>query len=277
MLKKLVILSASALLITAGIAGASHAWSKYHWDKSTADSTANPLQLGDNLSTAAWDASLAVASTDWNQSVLKNAVVAGASNANCDPTSGRVEVCNGEYGDNGWLGIASIWVKKGKSGHITQGVVKLNDTYFDSPQYDTQAWRDMVTCQEIGHTFGLGHQDENFSNANLGSCMDYTSDPDGTILGQLDNRYPNQHDYDEMTEIYSHLNSTDGGSPGPGNGNGKGGGKGKPKKVGSPNIDLNNPSAWGEAIKQDAQGKNSVYRRELGNGQTLITHVLWAE
>ena len=27
--------------------------------------------------------------------------------------------------------------------------------------------------QEIGHTFGLDHQDENFSNANLGSCMDY--------------------------------------------------------------------------------------------------------
>jgi hypothetical protein len=32
-------------------------------------------------------------------------------------------------------------------------------------------------CQEVGHTFGLDHQDENFNNTNLGTCMDYTNDP----------------------------------------------------------------------------------------------------
>ena len=48
----------------------------------------------------------------------------------------------------------------------------------------------------------------------------------------------------------------------------------KPKKAG-PNIDLNNPSEWGRAIKQDAQGKNSLFERDLGNGQVLITHVFW--
>ena len=262
-----------AALLVAGVASASHSWGKYHWDKSTAETIANPLELGNNLNTPAWNASLAVASGDWNNSVLKNSVVAGGSDANCDPTSGRVEVCNAQYGENGWLGIASIWATRGKSNHITQGVVKVNDTYFNMPQYDTQAWRDFVMCQEVGHEFGLDHQDENFSNANLGTCMDYTSDPDGTVLGQLDNRHPNAHDYEEMDAIYAHLNSTDGGGTGPGKGNG--GGNGKPKGVGA-NFDLDDPSSWGRAIRQDARGNDSLFVRNLGNGQVVVTHVTWA-
>jgi len=259
-----------ALLVGAGIASANHSWGKYHWDISTEQSVANPLELGDNL-TAGWGTYLATASTDWNLSVLKNEVVAGGSDSSCSPTSGRVEVCNSEYGQNGWLGIASIWATRGKNNHITQGVVKLNDTYFNMSAYNSDAWRLFVMCQEVGHEFGLDHQDENFSNTNLGTCMDYTNDPDGTIYDQLDNQKPNTHDYDEMIDIYAHLNSPDSGDGGPGNGNGK-----KPKKVRT-NIDLNDPSAWGRAVKQDAQGKNSVYVRELDNGQTLITHVLWAQ
>ncbi|HDY73054.1 MAG TPA: hypothetical protein ENH86_00575 [Candidatus Jorgensenbacteria bacterium] len=275
-MKKIFLISLLALLLVAGTAGASHSWGKYHWDISTDDSIASPLELGDNLTSLAWDNSLAGGSSDWNLSVLRNQVVAGASNANCDPTSGRVEVCNGEYGNNGWLGVASIWVKRGRSGHIVQGVVMVNDTYFNTSPYDTQAWRNLVMCQEVGHTFGLGHQDEDFSNANLGTCMDYTNDPDGTLFGQLDNQHPNQHDLDMMTEIYAHLNSTDSGSgPGKGNGKGNGGGKGKPSLAGA-NIDLNDPSSWGQAIKQDAQGNNSLFQRDLENGQVLITHVIWA-
>jgi hypothetical protein len=92
------------------------------------------------------------------------------------------EVCNWKYGNNGWLGLAQIWIS---GGHITQGVSKNNDTYFDTSTYDTPAWRQFVTCQEIGHTFGLGHQDEDFYNANLGSCMDYTVNP---ILNQHPDR-----------------------------------------------------------------------------------------
>jgi hypothetical protein len=263
------LLFASSLAI---VVNANHAWGKYHWDKSTADTLASPLVLGDNLTTAAWKDSLSGnvnlgisgASFDWNLSVLKNTVVIG-NNTSCNPTSGQVEICNGEYGTNGWLGIASIWATRGKNNHITQGVVKVNDTYYNTAQYDTPAWRDLVMCQEVGHTFGLDHQDENHSNANLGTCMDYTNDPES-------NRHPNQHDYDMLTEIYAHLNSTDGGG---GGGNGRGGGKGKPADAGVP-INLNNPSEWGQAIKQDAQGRNSLFKRNLPNGQVLVTHVTWA-
>ena len=58
------------------VANANNSWSKYHWDLSTAESTTNPLNLGDNLTTSAWDNSLAGASSDWNESVLQNQVVA---------------------------------------------------------------------------------------------------------------------------------------------------------------------------------------------------------
>ena len=50
--------------------------------------------------------------------------------------------------------LAQIWVS-GKP--ITQGATKVNNTYFDTPTYDTSAWRNLVMCQEVGHTLGLDH------------------------------------------------------------------------------------------------------------------------
>lgn len=272
-----------AVASLAAVAYANHSWGNYHWDLSTADTTSNPLDIGDNLSTTAWNSSLMGASVDWNNSVLINEVVAGASNSNCDPTLGRVEVCNGEYGDNGWLGIAQIWTYRGKNrDHIAQGVVKVNDTYFNRPAYDTQAWRNFVMCQEVGHTFGLAHQDETFDDQNLGSCMDYTDDPDGTIKNQLDNQHPNQHDFDELAEIYAHLNGTSGGGGGD---DGDGSDGGKPDKCDpwpscKKNGDLpsavtqNGPAQWGTAVAQDALGRNSRFVRN-SNGYEITTHVLW--
>lgn len=272
--KLLGVLPALALLLVAGVASADHAWSKYHWNLSTEDTIENPLPLGDNLGTAAWRGSLDGASVDWNNSVLKNAVAAGTSNANCDPTLGQVEVCNSAYGDNGWLGIAQIWVYRGKDGHIAQGVVKVNDTYFSAAPYNTSPWRNFVMCQEVGHTFGLGHQDENFTNQNLGTCMDYTNDPDGTRFGQLNNEHPNQHDYDMMQSTYAHLN--DPASGGPGNSGGKGGGK-KGELPASALVSLPGPAEWGQGVATDAQGRTSLYKRALGGGIDVVTHVFWAE
>ncbi len=276
--KRVAIVTGLVLLLVgfAAVAYAGNSWSGYHWDISTADSTADPLDLGDNLNTFEWGQSLNGASSDWNvlngiDSVLNNEVVPGTSNANCDPTSGLVEVCNGDYGDNGWLGIAQVWVKRGRSGHILQGVVKVNDTYFNTPKYNTQPWRDFVMCQEVGHTLGLDHQDTNFGNANLGTCMDYTDNPSRDD-GNGSNLQPNADDYATMENVYAHLNSTDGGS-GPGGGNGRGK---KPKGVGA-DIDLNNPTAWGQAIRVDAQGNGSLYERHLANGETLFTFVTWVD
>jgi hypothetical protein len=189
--------AALATLATPGVAQANHSWGGYHWAR-----TSNPftVTLIDNVD-ANWDSYLRTTSTDWTKStVLDTTVVAGSGNARtCKATAGQVRVCNAAYGNTGWLGIASISITGDT--HITQGTVKLNDTYFSTAQYNTPAYRNLVSCQEVGHTFGLAHQDEIFTNPNLGTCMDYTNDPST-------NQHPNQHDYDELVTIYSHLDST---------------------------------------------------------------------
>ena len=217
--------------------------------------TSNPftLKLGDNV-TSVWDSYLATSSSDWSQStVLDTTIVAGAATGGqCGATSGRVEVCNSTYGNNGWLGLASISITGGT--HITQGTVKLNDTYFNTAQYNTPAWRNMVMCQEVGHTFGLAHQDEDFTNANLNTCMDYTNLPES-------NQHPNAHDYDQLVSIYSHLDTT--------TTVGMSVAKGKPQ-VG------NAPSSWGTLVSGNAHEGAATYVRDFGGGNKVVTHVLWA-
>jgi hypothetical protein len=163
-----------ALALALGtVASADHSWGGYHWARS-----GNPFTvvLGDNVDSR-WDSWLAEASGDWSAStVLDTTISGGQAKGNCKPPDGRVEVCNSNYGFNGWLGVAQIWVS---GDHIVKGAVKLNDSYHDVAPYNEPGWRDLVVCQEVGHIFGLGHQDENFDNGNLGTCMDYTSDPDG--------------------------------------------------------------------------------------------------
>jgi len=243
---------------SASLALADHSWGGYHWAR-----TANPftIKLGDNVSSA-WDAYLAQTSSDWTaSSVIDTAIVAGGTNAtkgrntpkNCLPTNGRAEVCNAKYGSNGWLGIAQVWVS---GTHITQGAVKMNDTYFNTSSYNTPAWRNLVMCQEVGHVLGLDHQDEDFSNVALGTCMDYTSDP-------TPNQHPNQHDYDMLEEIYAHLDTTTTVS----------------HSVASLPADTDNsdPKAWGREIERSVDGRASLFELDLGKGKKVFTHVFWAE
>lgn len=201
-MRRLPLSAAVALLVSAALAGsaaASHSWNGYHWARQ-----ANPftVMLGDDVSTQ-WDAYLSNAASDWSQSTagnpLRAAVVPGSTTPKqCRATLGRVEVCNAAYGNRGWLGVATIWVNQS---HITQGTVKLNDTYYaPGSKYDTPIWRASVTCQEVGHMFGLDHQDE--SGADFHTCMDYAATPDA------DNTHPNTHDYEELAAIYAHLDSS---------------------------------------------------------------------
>jgi len=89
------------------IANANHTWSKYHWDIASADPQNQTLAISENLS-GKWDSSFASASADWNASVLKHFVLPNGTNSACIPVLGRVEVCNADYGNTGWLGIAQV-------------------------------------------------------------------------------------------------------------------------------------------------------------------------
>lgn len=185
------------LAVSAAPATASHSWGSYHWAR-----TSNPftVPLGDNVSNTSasnWEAALATAAGDWTaSSVLDSPVVAGLTTGRkCRPTNGRIEVCNARYGYNGWLGLAQIWVS---GGHILRATTKVNDTYLNSAFYNSTN-KQHVMCQEIGHGYGLGHQDE--SGADLNTCMDYAD--------ALDNPSPNAHDYEQLETIYnSHTDAT---------------------------------------------------------------------
>jgi hypothetical protein len=257
MLKTTILSVAAIALLTTGCvmdelgneAQDSHSWGNYHWAR-----TSNPftIKLGDNVDSN-WQQYLVDADNDWDSSnVLDTTIVAGGTKARrCAATTGQVEVCNAAYGNTGWLGIAGIYAS---GDHITKGYVKLNDTYYaPGTSYDTPAWRRLVTCQEVGHTFGLGHQDENFNNNNLNTCMDYTNSPDS-------NQHPNNHDYQLLSSIYNHLDST--------------------TTVGV-RADTETAAAdeddFGELIEVSLSGTRETYRKELGNGEVLVRHVTWAD
>jgi hypothetical protein len=245
-------LAATALLLAASPALTDHAWQNYHLARKT-----NPvlLKVGDNV-TSAWDSYLTEAIADWSASSLLDLtkVTGGTRPKNCRPTSGRIEVCNAWYGYNGWLGIAQVWIS---GSHITQGVVKVNDAYFSTKTYNTFQWKSLVMCQEIGHTIGLDHNDENFATDDTGTCMDYTRTPGG-------NEDPNAHDYQQLQTIYAHLDSTT---------------TVKTKAAAAPSTDDGgeSPADWGRAVAFTADGKPRVFLKRLGNGRWLRTHVTWIE
>jgi hypothetical protein len=232
------------------VAYANHSWGNYHWAR-----TSNPLQLklGDNV-TSAWDSYLVTTSADWSASrVIDTTIVAGQANSkNCRPTAGRVEVCNATYGNNGWLGIAQVWVS---GGHITQGAVKMNDSYFNTAKYNQPAWKNLVMCQEVGHTLGLDHQDENFSNTPLGTCMDYSNDPNP-------NQHPDSHDYAQLETMYGHTDNTTTATSAPPAMN---------------DMDFTGPRQWGRVVRSSKGGRSETYELDFGGGHKIFTFVIWAE
>lgn len=246
--KKKLVLAA----VLAGVAApvvASHSWNNYHWARTTAELQ---VPVGDNVN-AVWQSYLDTAVVDWNKStVINSPLVAGSVNPKrCNAIAGTIQVCNERYGRTGWLGIASIWLS---NGHISQGTTKVNDTYFNTAQYNTPAWRALVMCQEIGHDYGLGHQDEDFNTDDTTSCMDYTNLPEG-------NEHPDAHDYQQLLDIYNHTESgtsvmsrsaTSNGEPG------------------------DTPADWGRAVHFTRDGRPDVFVQDLGGGNRKITHVFWA-
>lgn len=229
-------------------AGASNSWGNYHWAR-----TNNPftIKVVDSM-TSSWDGKLNAAISDWNSSSVMNVVKeAGSDSAStrrrCSAVAGKIRSCNSTYGRNGWLGLAQIWAS---GSHITQGTAKMNDTYLASSSY-TETNRQQVICQEIGHAFGLDHQDT--SGADLNTCMDYSD--------ALDNPSPNAHDYSQLESIYAHLDSTTTIASMP---------------AGFVNADVNVRETWGQKVAESADGRTALFIRDFGKGFKIYTFVIWA-
>lgn len=246
---------AAILVGTAGPVQANNAWSTYHWARG-----ANPftLQIGNNMTAGDWNSYLKAASSDWSSSTggnpLRTSLVAGAGKKRCGAVSGRVEVCNGTYGQNGWLGLAQVWLS---GGHISQGTAKMNDSYFNQATYNNPNEKLHVVCQEVGHTFGLDHQSTDGTTQN--SCMDYFSNT-GANAGSTASTHPNDHDYAQLATIYSHLDATTTiANAAPVRGFGAAGADGNGTPAGA------------------SKARGNWYVQDLGNGRTLVTHIYWAD
>jgi hypothetical protein len=83
--------------------------------------------------------------------------------------------------------------------------------------------------------------------------MDYTNNPET-------NQHPNQHDYDELTLIYSHLDTVNTVSQ---------------TTASIANGNFENRSDWGRELKNN--GHVAKYERDLGFGRKLFTFVVLAE
>jgi len=104
----------------------------------------------------------------------KNSIVLALSKRNetvdraCDPWTGKIKVCNDDYGETGWRGLNSVVLSFGS---IVASSAKMNEYYLAGAGYEE---RQYTMCHEIGHGFGLPHTDEAFWNRPRGNCMDYS-------------------------------------------------------------------------------------------------------
>jgi hypothetical protein len=219
------------------------------------------LKLGDNLTSADWKSHLAQTSKDWNSAntPVLTAIVAGQARKRCSMVAGTTQVCNGTYGNNGWLGLASINIVDGT--HITQGSAKMNDTYFNTAKYNNPNEREHVMCQEVAHTFGLDHQSTDGSSLN--TCMDYFSNT-GANAGSTLSTQPNKHDFDELNIIYAHLDSTTTVAAM------------TPLSAQASEVS-EDPNSWGQLMRQSDNGRSSTYERFERDGSRTLTHVYWTQ
>ncbi len=266
-MKKLLAAGVAALFVS-GASLADHSWSTYHWARTTTSFNLTFI----NSTTSNWDSYVSSAVADWSQSSVLNMVedtlgdTSNKTRRRCTGPAGQVRVCNLAYGNTGWLGIAGISIDT--NGHITTGYTKLNDSYFDTPYYDSPQWRLSVTCQELGHNVGLGHQDENFNNTSLESCMDYQDPPW---------EFANAHDFEQLETIYGHTDSYDSYAGDGGGNNGGGGGCNAPPGKGCNKSDIGSQNAnagWG--ISLGRRGQHETFMRIDPDGTRHIVHVYWA-
>lgn len=159
----------------------------WHWRRAH-----NPFVINLVLSvTNAWQPQVNSAAAEWSTSDKFDMVSTPGSTSlrarrNCAMTSGAVHVCNANYGATGWAGLTEAAVR---GGHILRMRVRLNDA--ETPM----TYRRLVSCHELGHSAGLGHNSRN------SSCMK---------PGAGSRPHPDATDYAELDVIYRHL---DGATP----------------------------------------------------------------
>jgi hypothetical protein len=173
-----------------GVAGANHVWwiggRAVHWA-----STTNPAQidLGDNLDDPVWDSQRYIPAFVWSIGVVGPGQLGLSPYLRVNTRAGRlasneVEMYDGFYGRNGWVGQATL-NSIDSQGHIRDATVQLNQSYSLS-----NSQKQATINHEVGHTLGLAHQ--------AGTVM-------CPVLCGIVN--PVRHDWELVTFINAHTDS----------------------------------------------------------------------
>ncbi|MBP6865927.1 MAG: peptidoglycan-binding protein [Candidatus Pacebacteria bacterium] len=132
----------------------------------------------------------------------------GNGNCNGYMDQKRIPVCQGNYGQVGWSGVASM-LPDFNNRLIRTGSVELNTTYLstDINSDHAKATANLVICQEILHVTGVLHNDTPFS-VEKKTCMDYYTAP-------WNNQHPNGFDAELLEIIYGTTSGGNGQKPSP--------------------------------------------------------------
>ena len=181
-----------SVLALPSAAGASHAWfvngNPVHWA-----GTSDPVRvhLGDNLDDPVWDSQRYIPPFVWSIGVTGPGQLGLSPFVNVGTQEGglasnEVEMHDGFYGRNGWVGQATL-NSIDSQGHLRDASVQLNQSYSLS---DSQ--KQATINHEVGHTLGLSHQ--------AGTVM-------CPVLCGIPN--PVQHDWDVLASVNAHTDNYD--------------------------------------------------------------------
>jgi hypothetical protein len=209
------------------------------------------IGVGNNVSRD-WQKYLDRAVADWSESgtVTLEIIRGSTSPKKCEAVEGRIEVCSGNYGDTGWLGLSRVRLENDFFSAVT---VQVNDYYFKEKGgiYNTRKARVHTMCHELGHAVGLPHPDDSSK-----SCVNDSLDMLESTLE------PTKGDFKDLRKLY-------------GNGDRFQTVERNPRLAPlTPEIRVAGPLP---EIRIGAPGSETVQVDTLPDGSTLITRVTWAE
>jgi uncharacterized protein DUF4953 len=180
---QVAVMFALGLAAGAGYVLASHPWicsgsTAFHWGRRTVGVTSPTANTTVVRSASSYTSAFNGSRTLWDGTVIN--LVSGT----------QLRLNYGAYGTTGWLGLASLTSVSGCT--INSARSQLNDTYLRDTSRYSQTAVNHVSCQEVGHTFGLNHN-RNSST----TCMNDTILTAGNQI--------NQHDRDQLASIYASI------------------------------------------------------------------------
>ena len=174
------------LLVGTGVVLANHPWicsgtTAYHYSPRTVGYASAVAESSVVRSASSYTSAYSGSVSLWNGTIISLVT----------SSTPKLRLFYGAYGQNGWLGLASL-TSVGSGCHINSANAKLNDSYLRDTARYSQTAVNHVSCQEVGHTFGLNHN----RNAN-DTCMNDRILSAGNQI--------NQHDIDQLNSIYAHV------------------------------------------------------------------------